>query len=368
MRNIAVIGAGASGLFLAKKWSGKNGVEVCIFEKNKQVGTKLRASGGGKCNLFNTFVDAECYNHASFAETLLRKVTPCRLLNEFDEMGLQMVADEEGRVYPLSQFSQTVVDILLDDLDDNIHFELEYEVKKVFKQDGSWRINNYPVPFDDVVFASGSPANMIPKNRKDYNSYLTDFNISVVDLQPSLVGFVIKDYPKSLSGCRVKVIASLYQRERLIHSEPGEVTFKDDGVSGIVILDLSAYYNRLVDKSDCFVELNFLYSDPDYDVAEHLRKYHSLRGLLHPKLNELYERQPFDVKKFKMEIQDTYDLAFAQVSHGGIDINEVDDNFGLKKYPGIHVTGEILDMDGVCGGYNLFFAFASALVVSNTVL
>ena len=168
-----------------------------------------------------------------------------------------------------------------------------------------------------------------------------------MDLQPSLVGFVIKDYPKSLSGCRVKVIASLYQRERLIHSEPGEVTFKDDGVSGIVILDLSAYYNR---------------------VAEHLRKYHSLRGLLHPKLNELYERQPFDVKKFKMEIQDTYDLAFAQVSHGGIDINEVDDNFGLKKYPGIHVTGEILDMDGVCGGYNLFFAFASALVVSNTVL
>ena len=364
MKRIAIIGAGASGLFLAKKWSGKNDVEVCVFEKNKQVGTKLRASGGGKCNLFNTFVDAKCYNHSAFAEKLQLKVTPARLQHEFEEMGLQMVADEEGRVYPLSQFSQTVVDVLSANLEENIHFEMGYEVKKVFKQDGSWHINDYPIPFDEVVFASGSPANMIPKNRKNYNGYLTDFNISVKDFQPSLVGFVIKDYPKMLSGCRVKVIASLYQRETLIHSEPGEVTFKDDGISGIVILNLSAYYNRLEDQSDCFVELNFLYANPDYDVAQHLCKYHSLRGLLHPKLNELYERHPFDVKKYKMAIEGTYDLAFAQVCHGGIDLDEVDDHFALKKYPGIYVTGEMLDMDGICGGYNLFFAFASALVVA----
>ncbi len=367
MKRIAIIGAGASGLFLAKKWSGKDDMEVCVFEKNKQVGTKLRASGGGKCNLFNTFVDAKCYNHSAFAEKLLLKVTPARLQHEFEEMGLQMVADEEGRVYPLSQFSQTVVDVLSANLEENIHFEMGYEVRKVFSQDGLWRINDYPVPFDKVVFASGTPANMIPRNRKDYNDYLKDFNITVNAFQPSLVGFVIKDYPKKLSGCRVKVIASLYQGEKLIHSEPGEVTFKDDGISGIVILNLSAYYNRLKDKSGFFVELNFLYANPDYDVQAHLRKYHSLRGLLHPKLNALYEREPFDVKKFKMEIEGLYDLAFAQVCHGGIALDEVDDRFALKKYPGIYVTGEMLDLDGICGGYNLFFAFASALLVAEEV-
>lgn len=364
MKRIAVIGAGASGLFLAKKWSGKKELEVCVFEKNKQAGTKLRASGGGKCNLFNNNILPEHYNCPAFAGALLQKVTPLRLQQEFEAMGLRVIADEEGRVYPVSQFSQTVIDILFENLDSNIHFEMDYEVKKVFKQDGSWHINDYPIPFDEVVFASGSPANMIPKNRKNYNGYLTDFNISVKDFQPSLVGFVIKDYPKTLSGCRVKVIASLYQRETLIHSEPGEVTFKDDGISGIVILNLSAYYNRLDDKGDCFVELNFLYANPDYDVQEHLRKYHSLRGLLHPKLNELYERHPFDVKKYKMEIEGLYDLAFAQVCHGGIDLDEVDEHFALKKYLGIYVTGEMLDMDGVCGGYNLFFAFASALLVA----
>lgn len=363
MRRIAIIGAGASGLFLARKWSGKKGLEVYVFERNRQVGTKLRASGGGKCNLFNTNILPACYNHPEFAGKLLGKVSPQRLWREFEDMGLQMVADEEGRVYPLSQFSQTVVDILSSNLDENIHFEMGYEVRKVFSQDGLWRINDYPVPFDKVVFASGTSANMIPRNRKDYNGYLKDFNIKVNEFQPSLVGFVIKDYPKKLSGCRVKVIASLYQGEKLIHSEPGEVTFKDEGISGIVILNLSAYYNRLKDKRNCFAELNFLYANPDYDVQAHLRKYHSLRGLLHPKLNTLYEREPFDVKKFKMEIEGLYDLAFAQVCHGGIDLDEVDDHFALKKYPGIYVTGEMLDLDGVCGGYNLFFAFASALVV-----
>ena len=186
--------------------------------------------------------------------------------------------------------------------------------------------------------------------------------------QPSLVGFKIKDYPKILSGCRVKVIASLYQNNQLIHEEPGEVTFKDDGISGIVILNLSAYYNRLEDKNNCFVELNFLYLEDDYDVAEHLRKHHSMKGLLHPKLNELYERQPFDVKKYKMEIEGLYDLAYAQVCHGGICMDEVNDDFSLKRYPGMYVTGELLDMDGICGGYNLFFAFASALMVAEKIL
>lgn len=364
MKRIAIIGAGASGLFLAKKLSGKRDVEVVVFEKNKQAGTKLRASGGGKCNLFNTYVDSDCYNNAEFAEKLLQKVTPVRLLQEFEEMGLRMMADEEGRVYPLSQFSQTVLDVLTENISSNVRMEMEHEVRKITSQDGKWLVEDDPVPFDKVVFASGTPANMIPRNRKDYNDYLKDFNITVNAFQPSLVGFVIKDYPKKLSGCRVKVIASLYQGEKLIHSEPGEVTFKDDGISGIVILNLSAYYNRLKDKKDCFVELNFLYANPDYDVQAHLRKYHSLRGLLHPKLNALYEREPFDVKKFKMEIEGLYDLAFAQVCHGGIALDEVDDRFALKKYPGIYVTGEMLDLDGICGGYNLFFAFASALLVA----
>lgn len=363
MKHIAIIGAGASGLFLAKQCSGDDRLQVFVFEKSKNVGTKLRASGGGKANIFNDNITPEGYNHPDFARHLLQKVTPDILRQEFERMGLRMITDEEGRVYPMSQFSRTVVDILCDNLAPNVHLETEHEVKRVAQKDGFWHVDDCPVPFDHIVFASGTTANMILQNRKHYNAYLDSLGLKINNLQPSLVGFKIKDYPKILSGCRVHVIASLYHGDTLVHREPGEVTFKDDGISGIVILNLSAYYNRLDDKQNCSIELNFLYQDEDYDVNQHLAKYHSLKGLLHPQLNDLYEQRPFDVKKFRLEIDEPYDLAFAQVCHGGIDIAEVDDHFALKRCPGIYVMGEMLDMDGVCGGYNLFFAFASALIV-----
>ena len=86
--------------------------------------------------------------------------------------------------------------------------------------------------------------------------------------------------------------------------------------------------------------------------------------ILHPKLNTLYERKPFDVKDFRMDISEPYDLTFAQVCHGGIDLSEVDENLMIKRYPNLFAMGEILDMDGICGGYNLFFAFATAIMVA----
>lgn len=364
MKNIAIIGAGSSGLLLSKKLSDVDGVQVYVFEKCKHVGTKLRASGGGKANIFNTNIFPECYNNPDFARALLAQVSPDILKKEFEDMGLTMVSDEEGRVYPTSQYSQTMIDILWEPEKSNLHAELEYDVRKVRFENGKWRINDYPVLFDNVVFATGTTANMIPKNRLGYNAFLTDFNLQFSDFQPSLVGFKIKNFPKSLSGCRAKVIASLYCQDELIHQEPGEVTFKDDGISGIVILNLSAYYNRLSHKDGCYVELNFMYGNPDYDVDQHVKRFGSMKGILHPKLNELYEKHPFNVKKYKFAIESLYDLAFAQVCHGGVDLSEIDENFALKRYPGAYITGELLNIDGVCGGYNLFFAFASALVVA----
>lgn len=368
MKNIAVIGAGASGLFLAHQLVEQKEMQVYVFEKNKNVGTKLRASGGGKANIFNEHIQPEDYNDPDSIRQLLQQVTPSTLQNAFEQMGLALIADEEGRVYPCTEFSQTVVDILWNPKHPNLHPELEYEVKNIFHQEGKWRINDYPIDFDYVVIASGTPANAIEKNRKGYNAFLTNFNLQAHPFQPSLVGFKIKDYPKILSGCRTKVIASLYQKEDLIYEEAGEVTFKDDGISGIVILNLSAYYNRLADKSNCHLELNLMSSNPGIDIQHHLQQFQSLKGILHPKLNQLYEQKPFDVKKFKLEIADTYEMEYAQVCHGGIDMKEVNPNFSLKKHPDVFVTGEVLNIDGICGGYNLFFAFASAAVVADHLI
>ena len=364
MRRIAIIGAGASGLFLSRLLREQPDMEIYLFDRCKQVGTKLRASGGGKANIFNTRLFPEGYNHPDFAAKVLEKVTPDRLRQAFDSFGLAMCADEEGRVYPLTQFSQTVVDILWNPEHPRINPVMEYEVSQLTYQDNRWHINDYPTAFDSVVLASGTPANIIPKNRKNYNNYLSTLQLYTHPWVPSLVGFKIKDYPALLSGCRVKAIASLYQGRDLIHKEFGEITFKDDGISGIVILNLSAYYNRLDDKRDCHISLNFMYHDTALDIEKHLLRHGSLQGILHPKLNALYERKPFDVRDFKMDISEPYDLTFAQVCHGGIDLSEVDDNLMIKRHPNLFAMGEILDMDGICGGYNLFFAFATAIMVA----
>lgn len=367
MKRIAIIGAGASGLLLAKLLADRTDMQTCLFEQSSKVGFKVRASGGGRANLFNQNVTPECYNHPDFIRSLLNKVGPEKLWRTFEAMGLLLTADEEGRVYPVTQFSQTVVDVLWSPDTPNFHTELEYEVRKISRQGTQWHINDYPVPFDAVVLATGSPASLPQARQERHNAFLTDFNLKTRPLQPSLVGFKLARYPRRLSGCRVKVEASLYHNNELIHKEKGEVTFKDDGISGIVILNLSAYYNRLSDKQHCSIELNLLPDCENIDIEQYKKTYGSLKGILHPKLAAWYEAHPFDVKKMKWEIVEPYGLEFAQVCHGGIDLSEVDGSFALTRFPGLYAAGEMLDVDGLCGGYNLFFAFASAIAIAQSL-
>ena len=366
-KHIAIIGAGASGLFLSKELSEHPKLQVTVFEKNRQVGAKLRASGGGKANIFNRDVRPKHYNQPDFIEELLRQYSPEQLENQFAKWGLVTITDEEGRVYPASQFSQTVVDVLTEYPNKNVQLETNYDIQHIEYKNRKWTINDYPTPFDILVLASGSPAGMIPKNQRGYNGYLDSLSLKINSLQPSLAGFLLEDYPKSLSGCRTKAIVSLYQNKKLIHKESGEITFKDDGVSGIVIMNLSAYYRRLPSTKNCRLEINLTYWDEDFDINTYLKQNQSVTGLLHPKLAALYQQKPFNIHCLTFQITDTYALDTAQVAHGGIALSEIDCNFAAKRYKSLYILGEMLDVDGVCGGYNLFFAFASAAVVGKVI-
>jgi len=366
--NIAVVGAGAAGLFLSRLLSETENCNIHIFERTGKPGYKIKASGGGKANILNTQISGECYNNATFIANLLPKVNYQTIRQEFEKMGLLMSVDEENRVYPATFFSQTVLDVLLDSIPDRVQFVYNCQVNHINRKNNHYFINDFPTAFDAVVLASGSPAGMIAKNRKNFDNYLTDFKLQKKDFQPSLVGFKLDNYPKMLSGCRTKAICTLYQHHQAIYQEAGEVTFKDDGVSGIVILNLSARYNRLSNPKDCTIGFNLLGDHADYDVAQHLRKHHSLCGLLHPKLNRLYEREPFNLKDLRFPIKDTYELEFAQVCSGGISTEEINEHFELKKYQNLFAIGEMIDIDGICGGYNLFFAWASAYLAAQYLI
>lgn len=367
-QHIAIVGAGASGLFLAKKLSGHPQWDVTVFEKNRQVGAKLRASGGGKANILNRDIRPEHYNQPEFVAKLLPKYSPEQLENQFAAWGLVTVADEEGRVYPASQFSQTVVDVLTTYPSDNVRIITDYDIQHIECKNDKWKVNDFPTAFDTLVLATGSPAGMIPKNQRNYNHYLQDLTLKTNPLQPSLSGFILNDYPKSLSGCRTKAIVSLYQDKKLIHKEFGEITFKDNGVSGIVVMNLSAHYRRLPSTKNCRLEINLTYWDEHFDTNAYLKQNQSVTGLLHPKLVALYQQKPFPIQKLAFQIEDTYALDTAQVAHGGIDLSEIDHHFKAKNIQNLYLLGEILDVDGVCGGYNLFFAFASAAIAAEKMM
>ena len=368
MRNIAIIGAGAAGLFAAKMLSADTTLQITVFEKASKVGTKLRASGGGRANLMNIHLDGSCYNHPDFINILLKNVDYETIKKEFEMMGLRLSVDEEGRVYPATLFSQTVIDVLIRNLGSNVKILTDFQVKKLQATSGKWQINNEEKAFDAVLLASGSPAGIIAKNRQSYNDYLSDLKLVEKNLCPSLVGFKLKKYPRELSGCRSRAAVSLIQNGKEIYTETGEVMFKEDGISGIVVLNVSAHYNRLKSKDNCSLSLNFLYDDNRLDFISYFNEFGDLSGLLHPKLNRLYLKSPFDLRNFQMEICGLYDMEFAQVCHGGIDIGEVSENFALHRYPHLYAVGEMVDIDGICGGYNLFFAFASAYQAAKAIL
>ena len=365
--HIAIIGGGASGLFLARKLSENPQFHVTVFERGKQVGAKLRASGGGKANIFNRNIRPKHYNKADFITALLRQYTPKDLDRQFNDWGMLTVADSEDRVYPATQFAQTVVDVLTEYPTDNVRIETEYDIQHLDYQNGKWRVNDYPTLFDTVVLATGSPAGMIPKNQVDYNHYLQDLHLRIKRLEPSLSGFILKGYPKSLSGCRTKAIVSLYQNDRLVHKEAGEIIFKDNGVSGIVVMNLSSRYRRLANQRDCRLSINLTYWDEHFDLLSFLDSGHSMKGILHPKLWAYYNQKPFYIQGLSFNIEDTYPMDAAQVAHGGIAVSEVDGNFAAKKHRNLYILGEMLDVDGVCGGYNLFFAFASAAIAATAI-
>ena len=141
-KHIAIIGAGASGLFLARKLAESKNLNATVFEKNRQVGAKLRASGGGKANIFNRDVRPEHYNQPDFTEELLKKYSPEQLEAQFAEWGLVTITDEEGRVYPASQFSQTVVDVLTEYPNENVRLETNYDIQHIEHKNRKWTIND----------------------------------------------------------------------------------------------------------------------------------------------------------------------------------------------------------------------------------
>lgn len=404
MKKVTIVGAGASGLmasiYLKEQAIEKNiDLKVVLLEKNERVGKKILSTGNGKCNYSNTLLDPKYYNNEEFVKPILESFSCSDLQEWFLKKGLFSKVDKEGRVYPLTENASTVLDLFRVELEKyNIDVHTSFSVKSISRKEEGYIVSdgNNNIYTDYVIIATGGKSSPVLGSSGDGHNILRSLNIDITSMQPGLVGVKTnKESIRNLSGLRMKSLVKLYEGLNLIHEEQGEIQFKDDGISGIVIMNIASKIRNI---KETFIEADLLPTLDDETILtsllnkqkeyKYLLANQFLIGLL-PNimatkiLKDLNIQETMSIKSLKTEelqkiiklikhypfkVTSLYGYDRSQVTVGGVSLKEINKNLELNKLPNMYLCGEILDIDGMCGGYNLHFAFASAVVVSKSII
>ena len=268
----------------------------------------------------------------------------------------------DNLVFPVSLSAQTVVLMLnkrLNELGINICLNekvLDYQIsnnKCLIKTDKQEHV------FDRMVFSCGGSAYSQLGTDGSLFDILRQHGYQIESLSPSLSPIKVKENTKKVSGQRVKCLVSLLYKDKLYYVEEGEVLFKDDGLSGIVMLNMSQKINELSDKKAVKIVLDL--------APNHKVKPNQYLEFVHPKVATYLNENNLNINALTYTFKNFYDFNVAEVSHGGVSLNEVTNDLQSKKENKVFFTGEVLDIDGMCGGYNLMFAFASAETVAKAM-
>lgn len=351
--DVIVIGGGASGVTCAINTSKNSNLKVLLLEQNDKILKKLLKTGNGKCNLANANIDATHYNNFDFFSLESDKFN---INDYFNDLSLMLRKDNEGRYYPYSERANSVVNILLNKLEEyKVDIKTSYKVEKIEKKDNKYIVNGEYVS-KYLVIATGSKA------QESTNGYdlLKSLNHTITNLSPALAPIKVKEDIKALSGIRVKCNLRVNEFNRR-----GELLFKDDGISGILALEASRYVN-----DGDMIYLDFV---PDMDINE-LNKYlendreKKLNGLLPKMLIKYIEKDNNLIKSFPLTSNGLYDYKNSQIVKGGVKIEEMNKTMESKINKNLFVLGEVLDIDGDCGGYNLYFAWLSGVIASKNIV
>ena len=359
---IGIIGGGASGSYLAIRLKELNPhFSISVIEKNDKLMKKISVTGNGRCNYANLGDLKGKYNN-ELANKLLNEFKPQDLVAIFDKYGIHPTYLDE-LVFPASMSAQTVVLMLNKKIEElGIKVKLNESVIDYQNKDGKFYVttNANQYVFDKLVISAGGKS--YPQLGTDgaMLDILKKKGYKIETLSPSLSPIKTKENTKRISGQRAKAKVSLVKDNKVIYEENGEVLFKDDGLSGIVILNMSSYINRLNDQKCLKLVL---------DLAPNSKsiKQNQYYEYVAPKIAEYLVSNDLDIHRLSFTFKDFYDYKIAEVSHGGLSLSEINDSLESKKEKGLFFTGEVLDIDGMCGGYNLMFAFASAEKVSKAL-
>lgn len=370
METIVIIGAGAAGLACASELSKRvDKANIIVLEQFNRSGRKILASGNGRCNISNMDMDIVYYNTSDpRIETIIKQFNP---IDFFHQRGM-LVKQVGTLLYPYSNQALTVKNTLLHSLD-NVVLKEECKVKTIVPQKKGYLVvlDNEQIQADYVVYATGSPASEL--SGIDNYTIASKLGLKVTDVYPSLVQLKTKPCYKQISGVRMKVRVSLYVEDNCIDTRDGEILFNESGVSGICVMQLSRHYYDYTSKHvSLHIDLLPEYTSQQVDtmMQERIKQFGGkyLAGIFNNKLASLLETlKDINYKDWTLEVIGTKDYTHGQVMRGGIALEEVDASLQSKRYPNLYIVGEVLNVDGDCGGYNLHFAFASGYHVAKSI-
>ena len=372
---VVLVGAGASGL-LCGSLLGSQGLPVTILEKNNRVGRKLSATGNGRCNFTNLHMDAACYyGESSWIRQILGQVGAEEVIRLFQDYGI-WYRQKDGYVYPHTNQASTVVDLLHQScLENKVEIRTDCPAQSVERSgDGYFRIQTTEgyIKCKVLVMATGGKAGKETGGDGSGYPLLQDLGHHVTALYPGLTGLVCGGGCwNRVAGTRIQGSFSLKIDGREAEGEQGEIQIVKKGVSGIPVFQLCRVAaEALAQGKKVEGVIDFVPSMKREDTSLWLR-YHGLEGLIPKKWIPLAQRETDPVsflKAFSFPIRETFGMDRAQVTAGGVPLSEVCvDTMESLLQDQLYLLGELLDVDGKCGGYNLHLAWSTALLAAREI-
>jgi len=389
-KDVAIIGAGASGLMCAIECARK-GLHVTLYEQNKKPAKKILVSGNGRCNISNKNLSKECYfsQNPFFVEYALKHFDFQKFQKYMLQCGLLLDTLEDGRSYPLSNEAKSVAHTLIQQaLIHGVEIHTESKItslKPLFQE------------YKTVVVATGSEAASHLGGCDDGYSFAKEFGHTIIPTFASLVQLHLNSSLHSkMAGVKIDAKVTLLINNQKELEVQGDVLFTNYGVSGFAILDISHYASEaLLHYQMVDISINFVPQLSTQKLAHYLLNtantmpkltiYDILIGIIptktaaafveflelqHTQMTpKLSKKIANTLQNWKCEVTQTHGFRHAEVSGGGVDTTEIDAHtFESSLHKNLYFVGEVLDVVGKRGGYNFAFAWASGYLCAHDII